>query len=89
MNPDLTQTETTPTPKKRGLACISPERRREIAQKGGYAAFAKGVTRLFDADSGRAAGRLGGMPKHRSPRRSSKMPPIPDDREVEVIVSMD
>lgn len=53
------------TPKPRGLACISPERRREIARMGGTAARDQGKIRLFTAETGSAAGKLGGYPKQK------------------------
>lgn len=87
----MSTTENPTTPRKRGLACVSPERRREIARQGGHAAFEKGVTRLFTAETGQAAGRLGGMPKHRAPRRSPAAPtPVQsDERKVEEVLAMD
>ena len=47
-------------PVKRGLAALSPERRREIAQAGGKAAQAKGTGRRFTSEEARAAGKKGG-----------------------------
>jgi general stress protein YciG len=48
------------TPKLRGLAAMSPERRREIASKGGKATQAKGTGNRFTPESAREAGVKGG-----------------------------
>lgn len=50
----------TPQSKPRGLAAMTPEKRREIAQKGGKAAQAKGTGRRFTSAEAREAGRKGG-----------------------------
>ena len=48
-------------PKRRvGFATLSPERRREIASRGGHAAHAKGVAHEYTSDEARAAGAKGG-----------------------------
>src|ERR1051326_2852205 len=44
----------------RGFAAMSPERKREIASKGGRAAHMKGTAHEFTSDEARAAGRKGG-----------------------------
>ena len=46
--------------KKRGFASMSPEKRREIASKGGRAANEKGTAYRFNSDTARKAGRIGG-----------------------------
>jgi general stress protein YciG len=51
---------------KRGLALLTPERRREIAQMGGKAAHAKGVAHIFSSTQAKAAGRKGGLRKARN-----------------------
>lgn len=50
---------------RRGLAAVSPERRREISRMGAQAQHARGTAPRFDSDSGRAAGKLGGAGKHK------------------------
>ena len=42
-------------PKPRGLAAVSPERRKEIAALGGKATQAKGTGHHFDAESSKKA----------------------------------
>jgi general stress protein YciG len=44
----------------RGLAAVSPERRREIGSKGGRAAQARGTAHRFTSAEAAAAGRKGG-----------------------------
>jgi general stress protein YciG len=58
----LTQPSVPPRPleRKRGFACLSVEKRREIARKGGQAAHALGVAHEFTAEEAREAGRKGG-----------------------------
>ena len=46
---------------KRGLAALSPERRREIAAMGGRAAREAGVAHSFTFEEAVAAGRKGGQ----------------------------
>lgn len=45
---------------RRGFASMSPEKRLEIAAKGGHAAHAKGTAHRFTAAEARAAGKKGG-----------------------------
>lgn len=45
----------------RGFASMSPEKRREIASKGGRAAHAKGTAHEFTSEEAREAGRKGGQ----------------------------
>jgi general stress protein YciG len=47
--------------KPRGFATLTPERRKEIARKGGKSAHAKGTAHEFTPEEGRRAGRLGGQ----------------------------
>lgn len=56
--------DTTTPAKPKGFAAISPERRREIASKGGKAAHAKGTAHKFTTDEARAAGTKGGNAFH-------------------------
>lgn len=48
------------TPKPKGFATLTPERRREIASQGGKAAHALGKAHQFTPAEARAAGRKGG-----------------------------
>ncbi len=48
----------------RGFAAMSPEKKREIASKGGRAAHAKGTAHEFTPDEAREAGRKGGQAAH-------------------------
>lgn len=50
-----------PRKSKRGFASMSPERRREIARKGGHAAHNQGVAHVFTPEKAREAGRKGGL----------------------------
>ena len=45
---------------KRGFASMSPEKRREIASKGGKRAHALGTAHEFTPEQARQAGRIGG-----------------------------
>lgn len=45
----------------RGFAAMSPEKRREIASKGGKAAHKKGTAHQWDSAAARKAGRKGGQ----------------------------
>ena len=45
----------------RGFASMTPEKRGEIASKGGRAAHAKGTAHEFTPDEARTAGSLGGL----------------------------
>ncbi len=46
---------------KRGFACLSPERRREIARIGGRRAHELGAAHEFTSAEAQSAGRRGGM----------------------------
>lgn len=50
--------------KRRGLAALSPERRREIASLGGKAAHAQGTAHEWTPAEATAAGRKGGLAAH-------------------------
>jgi uncharacterized protein len=53
--------EQSPKPKsRRGFAAMSPEKRAEIASKGGKAAHAVGKAHEFTSDEARVAGKKGG-----------------------------
>jgi len=45
---------------KRGFAALDPDKRREMAVRGGKAAQAKGNAHKFTTEEARSAGRLGG-----------------------------
>jgi general stress protein YciG len=49
---------------KRGFASMDPQKRREIASKGGRAAHAQGSAHEFTAEEARVAGRKGGEAAH-------------------------
>jgi general stress protein YciG len=51
--------ETTPSRRRRGLAGMSPERRKEIASKGGQTAHARGTAHQWTAEEASAAGKKG------------------------------
>lgn len=63
-------TEPPPAPKPRGFAALPPERRQEIASKGGVAARARGTAYRFSTEQAKEAGRKGGLAKHRSRGRA-------------------
>jgi general stress protein YciG len=50
----------TTTKRPKGFAAMTPEKVREIARKGGYAAQRKGTAHRWNSDTGRAAGIIGG-----------------------------
>lgn len=53
-----------PTKKKQGFACLSPEKRREIASKGGSSVKPENRAYSRDPDLARRAGLMGGMAPH-------------------------
>ncbi len=61
---------TLPPKKPRGFAAISPERRSEIARRGGVAAHAGGTAHQFTKAEASAAGKKGGLAKHRARGRT-------------------
>jgi uncharacterized protein len=50
-------------PKPRGFAAMDPERRREIARRGGITAHEKGVAHKFTHEEAVMAGKRGGAAK--------------------------
>lgn len=56
-------------PKGRGLAAMTPEKRREIASKGGKKAHALGTAHTWTSEEAQIAGRKGGSIS----RRRSKL----------------
>lgn len=59
-----TTTNTTPVKSRRGFAAMSPERRKELAAKGGVAAHKQGKAHKFTSEKAREAGRKGGIAPH-------------------------
>lgn len=58
----MAQKQTEPkVKKKRGFACLDPERQRAIASRGGKAAHAAGTAHEFTPEEAAAAGRKGGQ----------------------------
>jgi general stress protein YciG len=55
---------TEPRKARRGFACMSPQKQREIASKGGRAAHEKGAAHEWTVDEARSAGRKGGYARH-------------------------
>ncbi|MBA2287175.1 MAG: general stress protein [Ktedonobacteraceae bacterium] len=55
----------------RGFASMSPEKKREIASKGGKAAHALGTAHKWTSEEAQAAGRKGGSISRRRPRHSA------------------
>lgn len=53
--------------KYRGFASMSPEKKREIARKGGKAAHAQGRAHKWTSEEARVAGRKGGTISRRRP----------------------
>jgi general stress protein YciG len=49
----------------RGFASMDPNRQREIASKGGRAAHKKGAAHQWTREEAQAAGRKGGLARHR------------------------
>jgi general stress protein YciG len=49
----------------RGFASMDPTRQREIASKGGRAAHERGTAHEWTQEEARAAGRKGGLSRHR------------------------
>ncbi|HEY3298973.1 MAG TPA: KGG domain-containing protein [Armatimonadota bacterium] len=55
---------------RRGFACMSSDKQREIASKGGRAAHEKGTAHKWSSDEARDAGRKGGQISHGGGRHS-------------------
>jgi len=56
---------------RRGFACMSSEKQREIASKGGRAAHEKGTAHKWTSAEASVAGRKGGQISHGGGRRSN------------------
>ncbi len=55
----------------RGFASMSPEKKREIASKGGKAAHALGTAHKWTSEEAQAAGRKGGSISRRRPKNTA------------------
>ena len=58
----------TTTEKKRGFASLSPERKREVASKGGKKSHELGTAHKFTPEEAAIAGRKGGSISRRRPK---------------------
>lgn len=58
------------TKKRRGFAAMDPEKRREIAARGGRRAHEMGVAHSFTTETAREAGAKGGSAFHRKRGRT-------------------
>lgn len=56
----------------RGFASMSPEKKREIASKGGKAAHARGRAHRWTSEEAKAAGRKGGSISRRRPKKATQ-----------------
>ena len=56
----------------RGFASMSPEKKREIASKGGKAAHAMGTAHTWTSEEAKAAGRKGGSISRRPPKHAAQ-----------------
>lgn len=65
---------------RRGFASMSPEKQREIASKGGFAANKKGTAHKWDSNEARDAGRKGGRISRGGRGRLTERP-LPDADE--------
>jgi general stress protein YciG len=63
----------------RGFASMDRNKQREIASKGGRAAHKKGAAHEWTREEAQAAGRKGGLARHRRPEEdaSTPVPPAP------------
>jgi len=55
---------------RRGFACMTTDKQREIARRGGKAAHERGTAHEWSADEAREAGRKGGQISHGGGRYS-------------------
>ena len=58
--------------KPRGFACLTPERRKEVASSGGKAAQALGVGYRWTPEQAAAAGRIGGTTPRKKKQKAKK-----------------
>jgi general stress protein YciG len=61
----------------RGFASMDRNKQREIASKGGRAAHKKGAAHEWTREEAQAAGRKGGLARHRRPEDASDPVPPP------------
>jgi general stress protein YciG len=61
--------EVYPVALRRGFACMTDDKQKEIASKGGRAAHAKGTAHEWSSQEARDAGRKGGQVSHGGGRR--------------------
>lgn len=57
---------------KKGLALVSPEKRRQIAAKGGKAAHAQQRAHEWTSEEAAKAGRIGGLKSRRGPAKKTQ-----------------
>ena len=72
----------------RGFASMSPEKKREIASKGGKAAHQKGTAHEWTSEEARDAGRKGGIASHQR-RREQTSQSVERGGSAERAVAMD
>ena len=73
----------------RGFASMDRNKQREIASKGGRAAHKKGAAHEWTREEAQAAGRKGGLARHRRPddtlaadaASAATLPPVPSTSE--------
>jgi general stress protein YciG len=75
----LTAAETPMAIEDRGFASMDRNRQREIASKGGRAAHRKGAAHEWTREEAQAAGRKGGLARHKRPEETV-VPASSDDR---------
>ena len=68
----------------RGFASMDRNKQREIASKGGRAAHKKGAAHEWTREEAQAAGRKGGLARHRRPDDT----PTPDDPSAAALPSV-
>ena len=59
----------------RGFASMDRKRQREIASKGGRTAHKNGAAHEWTREEAQAAGRKGGLARHRKPQSLAATPP--------------
>jgi general stress protein YciG len=57
---------------KRGFALLTPEKVRELAQRGGREAQKRGTAHIFTTEEAKIAGRKGGKAPHPKQRQSDR-----------------
>jgi general stress protein YciG len=67
----------------RGFASMDRSRQREIASKGGRAAHKKGAAHEWTREEAQAAGRKGGLARHRK-QQSPSSPDAPQSSEAQL-----